>query len=195
MRGASEKSLFLWERTCECEQRTSLFPSTLRASSSGPKASLLPSASRSVRRAAFRKIRDARTPRHSLSLVSGGREGGRKQNLLLHRRTQWSRSSPPPPCRVRRAATPFPPPGTRMLSMSRPSVLYRRRTCGSPSSEERRTASTRVTRSHPPSLVTQMGPSRIYRTLLFETNTLHFGPSPIPSTAKQGFAFFSAPEN
>jgi len=124
-----------------------------------------------------------------------GREGGRKQNLLLHRRTQWSRSSPPPPCRVRRAATPFPPPGTRMLSMSRPSVLYRRRTCGSPSSEERRTASTRVTRSHPPSLVTRMGPSRIYRTLLFETNTLHFGPSPIPSTAKQGFAFFSAPEN
>lgn len=79
--------------------------------SSGPKASFLPSFlpdSRSVLRAAFRKIRDARPSRHSLT-HSVTREEGGEQNLVIHRCTQWSlSSSPPPPCRVRIAAiSPF----------------------------------------------------------------------------------------
>jgi len=150
LRSANERSdFFLRERMCECEQRTSLrCVSTKHATriicghQRGPPVqrlpSFLPAASRSVLRSGSLSEDPRRenipTLTHSLSHSGGG-----EQNILIHHRTQWSLSSSP--CRIRIAASyPFLLPGTRMLSMSRPSVLYRRRTCGSPSSEERRTA-------------------------------------------------------
>jgi len=131
MRTTNESPLRFYQARYTHHLRTSAW-------SSGPKASFLPSRRLSFRpsvgqpfgRSATREHPDT----HSLSHSGGG-----EQNILIHHRTQWSLSSSP--CRIRIAASyPFLLPGTRMLSMSRPSVLYRRRTCGSPSSEERRTA-------------------------------------------------------